>query len=76
MKTNMRFFRVQRPKAAPHAFVESKKVHGQVYAEYGLVKTFSDIGQAAKKVNQLCLMGHDCMVSDFRPFVIIKSEAA
>lgn len=68
MKKPMTNFKVETPQVELHTFVKGRS--GLVYAEKGLVKTYSNKTQAQKRVDLLTGLGFKCGVSFAWPFTI------
>ena len=63
-----------KPKVEKHSFIPIKL--GKAYAEYGNLKTYTNITQAEKKVTELKELGFNCFRRYQFPFLIMLSEYA
>ena len=72
MKKPMRAFKIEGNKVEKHSFIKVRT--GLAYAEYGMLKTYSNKTQADKKVKELTALGFNVHFTASHPFLIIPSH--
>ena len=64
-------FKVEKPTVEKVSFVMSNYRKCLVYAEYGIIKTYSNKKQAQGAVDKLTVLGHNVGYSLSHPYVIM-----
>lgn len=63
---------IEQQKAEKISFIQRST--GKLYAEYDIVKTYTNHKQVLKKIDELRLLGYDVYRSAKHPFTIILEE--